>query len=827
MMSSIMSAIHITKNGPMGVFIKDWHPGDPFPRFGKAVSNDNETELITTFKPIPELVVAGFYNPIDRTCYYVYPDGIDAWYKELHRQKVMVYMFNAAFDIPTAETQEVYAMLDEDLIMDVGINYQIHNIATKGDIAFDCLSLKGCAAKVAGMELDKGEEKGDEAARVTFHRDAPLTDEQREYLSGDLLSTYLIGDAFLPQPTVFLQTKADLVLATMTRNGQLIDKEVWGALRAQVTKEMNEAKEKLESYGFPFPNDPNANDPKDIFFGELSILGVQYDSIDNPSKGQIRKALLQASRYYKDHAMESTDKYNAQELASVLITELSGNGKLSAADSREYKAFMESIEALAFDTSKAQKALYPVLTESLRTLKKGSADPEVLKTSLDDHVYVLEKKSPVGPVKFLQDYIERLLMEHPNLELETTEKSGRVRISKTDKWRLDDANVKSEFLEAYMDYKHNEKLLSTYLKPEYIKEDGKIHPHFNVLVRTGRTSSGGFGSLNFQNLPSRGGLPLRNMFTVPKGWVCVQSDYSSIEMAGLAQYCYSTFGFSRLRDIINSGICPHFWFAGVYKGLIKPEDVRTDPEYVSELMAYLKDNVSKTERQVSKVANFGLPGGLSTRVLYKQMRIAGIHIEYDEVDKIRNQWFAAFPETAPHMKPNKMPPGEAAKYSNLSYRLSDDGEEELNEDVGVKGLNYYAVNLSGRKRNRCSYTSALNYVFQATVADGTKHAMWELYKMGMGPYLLGFVHDEFDYMLPMTHVKQIVPQVESAMIRGMAKIIKDVTVRVETTINRHWDKSGVVFPEATYDETGRIIVPECAYVEALRNPDKSGAEQPQ
>lgn len=495
-MSSIMTALHRTKNGPMGVFIKDWHPGDPFPKFGKAVSNDNETELITTFKPIPELVVAGFYNPVDRTCYYVYPDGIDVWYKELHRQKILVYMFNAAFDIPTAETQEVYAMLDEDLIMDVGINYQIHNIATKGDIAFDCLSLKGCAAKVAGMELDKGEDKGDEAARVTFHRYVPLTDEQREYLSGDLLSTYLIGDAYLPQPTVFLQTKADLVLATMTRNGQLIDKEVWSALRSQVTKEMNEAKEKLESYGFPFPNDPNANDPKDIFFGELSLLGAQYDSIDNPSKGQIRKALLQVSRYYKDHDTESTDQYNAKELSSVLITELSGDGKLSAADSREYKAFMESIEALAFDTSKSQKALYPILTESLRTLNKGSADLEVLKASLDEHVYVLEKKSPVGPVKFLQDYIERLLMEHPNLELETTEKSGRVKISKTDKWRLDDAGVQSEFLEAYMDYKHNEKLLSTYLKPEYIKEDGKIHPHFNVLVRTGRTSSGGFGSWN-------------------------------------------------------------------------------------------------------------------------------------------------------------------------------------------------------------------------------------------------------------------------------------------------------------------------------------------
>lgn len=822
----LTSAIHWTKNGNMGVAIKDWHPGDPFPVFGKAVSNDNETELITTFKPIPELVVAGFYNPIDRTCYYVYPDGIDTWYKELHKQKVMVYMFNAAFDIPTAETQEVYAMLDEDLIMDVGINYQIHNIATKGDIAFDCLSLKGCAAKVAGMELDKGEEKGDEAARVTFHRNVPLTDEQREYLSGDLLSTYLIGDAFLPQPTVFLQTKADLVLATMTRNGQLIDKEVWSALRHQVTTEMNEAKEKLETFGFPFPNDANANDPKDILFGELSLLGIQCDK-ESVTKEQLRRAILEAAKYYEEHKVEITDDSNAKDLAKKIVDEFWSESKLNANDSRNYKTFMESIDAMAFDTSRSQKALYPVLTEALRTLKKGSADISVLSEALDEHLYVLEKKSPIGPVKFLQDYIERLLQEYPNLELETTEKSGRVKISKTDKWRLEDANVKSEFLEAYMDFKHNEKLLSTYLKPEYIKEDGKIHPHFNVLVRTGRTSSGGFGSWNAQNLPSRNGLPLRNVVTAPPGWVCVQTDFTAAEMCGLAQHCYTTYGISRLRDILNAGVDAHYWFAGVFTGVVKAEDLRLDPEYVAEMSALLEEKVDKNARSLAKIFNFGLPGSLSARVLYKQIRMAGLNIPLNEVEKIRQQWFDSFPEMQFHMKPARMSAGEVAKYSNVAYRVSDDGSEELDESPSMRSLVYTATNLSGRKRNRCSYTSALNYVFQSLVADGAKHALWNMYKMGMGPYMVSFIHDEVDYILPEDRVRDLVPKIEEVLISGMKKVIPDVKVCVETTINRHWDKKGVVYPKATYDEAGKIIVPECAYVEALRNPDKSGAEQPQ
>ena len=490
-------ATHTGSFGTMAVAIKDWHPGDPFPRFGSYVSNDNETELITTFKPIPELVVAGFYNPVDRTCYYVYPDGIDAWYKELHRNKVVVYMFNAAFDIPTAETPEVYAMLDEDLILDVGINFQLYSIATRGDLAFDALSLKGAAKKILGMELDKGEDKGDEAARVTFHRGVPLTDEQRVYLSGDLVSTYLIGDAHSIQPTAFLQTKADLVLATMTRNGLLVDRQVWDALRNQVIGEMTEAKEKLKTYGFPFPKDKEAT-PEDLYIELLGTLLPDEDVsiVTGENKSTMRMCIIEALTFIQNNSLMATSEQDARELADRLLCIHKQKPAFGASHKRQYTELICLIDAVAFDSSKARGALYPVLLEALKAVRDGKCTIPELRDALDNHLDILETTKAVGPVKFLQDYVERLLAENPKLELETTEKSGKVKISKTDSWRLKDAGVQSEFLEAYMDYKHNEKLLSTYLKPDYIKEDGKIHPHFNVIVRTGRTSSGGYGSLN-------------------------------------------------------------------------------------------------------------------------------------------------------------------------------------------------------------------------------------------------------------------------------------------------------------------------------------------
>lgn len=50
------------------------------------------------------------------------------------------------------------------------------------------------------------------------------------------------------------------------------------------------------------------------------------------------------------------------------------------------------------------------------------------------------------------------------------------------------------------------------------------------------------------------------------------------------------------------------------------------------------------------------------------------------------------------------------------------------------------------------------------------------------------------------------------MILGMKSVIPDVRIAVETTINRHWDKEGIHFPDAEYDDQGRIILPEVEFV---------------
>ena len=64
-----------------------------------------------------------------------------------------------------------------------------------------------------------------------------------------------------------------------------------------------------------------------------------------------------------------------------------------------------------------------------------------------------------------------------------------------------------------------------------------------------------------------------------------------------------------MRDVINAGLDPHRWFAGVMNKIIKPDlSHATDPEWVNETKAFLKEKVSDTLRQYAKAAKLALHG---------------------------------------------------------------------------------------------------------------------------------------------------------------------------------------------------------------------------
>ncbi len=61
-----------------------------------------------------------------------------------------------------------------------------------------------------------------------------------------------------------------------------------------------------------------------------------------------------------------------------------------------------------------------------------------------------------------------------------------------------------------------------------------------------------------------------------------------------------------MRDIINAGIDPHRWFAGVMEKKITTDlKNKNDPEWVEWLNKHLKEIIDDKARQKAKAANFG------------------------------------------------------------------------------------------------------------------------------------------------------------------------------------------------------------------------------
>lgn len=189
-----------------------------------------------------------------------------------------------------------------------------------------------------------------------------------------------------------------------------------------------------------------------------------------------------------------------------------------------------------------------------------------------------------GSQKALQAKFHKLAALHPEVSFPRTE-SGQFATSAE---ALHDLAGYVPFVDDLLKYRGVDKLLETFLSK---LGRGVVHSSFGVLARSGRTSS--FGELNAQNLPRDDRV--RNCFVPSKGRVFLDLDYSTIELAALAQACKTQFGWqSEMAERINAGDDLHRVFAA---------DVTHKPE----------NEVTESERARVKPINFGKPGGMGRR----------------------------------------------------------------------------------------------------------------------------------------------------------------------------------------------------------------------
>lgn len=367
-------------------------------------------------------------------------------------------------------------------------------------------------------------------------------------------------------------------------------------------------------------------------------------------------------------------------------------------------------------------------------------------------------------------------------------------------------------LSEYRDRQKLQKLVTTEL-PRMCMPDGTpapvVHPSYDVLKRTGRTSSfasKAFPSFNCQNVDPR----VRNCFIPRDGFLLFSVDYSQMELGTLAQRCIDLFGSSVLADKINGGYDLHsFLGAQIAKathedfGKIAPED---KDECYEVFMSYKShDDEAKWKfwkhyRTLAKPTGLGYPGGLGpeTFVAYAKATY-GVIIDIDEAEMLRDIWKETFDE---------MP--EYFNYINkqcIDERFSQgrDRKYAYSSPFGLYRPNAdYCAAANGFGLQTPSAEGALLGVLQVVRAcfDPTQGSILADGPQGPNTRPICFIHDEqMGEVREDEHTHDRIMEIIRLMVESMRQVTPDVEARAEAALMRRWDKRA----EPVYNDQGKLI----------------------
>jgi len=457
---------------------------------------------------------------------------------------------------------------------------------------------------------------------------------------------------------------------------------------------------------------------------------------------------------------------------------------------------------------------------------------ETKRELLRQHGYLPGEK---GSGKTLQAILRRLAAQHPELDLPRTDALNL----QTSGEALANAAQIDPFVRTLLEYEDVKKLQSCFLKK---MQRRVLHPSFDVLKVTGRTSS--FGEINAQNLPRDDRV--RSCIVARPGHLLLAADYRMIELVCLAEACQQQFGrVSQMARRINAG-----------------EDLHC--ELSARVVGSTASEVSDEDRNRAKPINFGKPGGMGNAALQRYAK-ASYNVELDdsEVEQLSAAWFEMFPEMEDFLEDNLaarniaqdlgLTPVDFAEHTgNQSFlrHPANEGREHqphpilgqmclkaLREPSPVTGggrvyttgeLEYFwgrvqarvsaypdlvrtaiegcqpsitlhravkgfydvggVITLTGRLRARARYTARRNTIFQGLAADGAKLALWALWRAGYR--IVNFIHDEILIDLPETvNFMEHQSRVVAYMVTAMRAVVSSVTLEVEARINRSWSKT--------------------------------------
>jgi DNA polymerase-1 len=288
-----------------------------------------------------------------------------------------------------------------------------------------------------------------------------------------------------------------------------------------------------------------------------------------------------------------------------------------------------------------------------------------------------------------------------------------------------------EIVPVIEEWREYSKLLNTYLQPLpslISAEDGRLHTHFNQAVAsTGRLST---SNPNLQAIPIRTelGREIRSAFVAEPGHKLISADYSQVELRILAHVS----GEPKLKDAFARG-----------------EDIHTAT--AAEVLGKDPASLTKDERNIAKMVNFGIIYGISSYGLSENLEIPR-----DEAQAYIDAYLARFPYVQDFIARTIEQATRDGYVTTLFGRRRPVPE--------IRAMNRQTRSLGERL--------AVNSVMQGTAADIIKVAMVAIHERlreeGRAARLVLQVHDELLLEAPVAEVSAVKELVREEMCTAYA-----------------------------------------------------------
>ncbi len=288
-----------------------------------------------------------------------------------------------------------------------------------------------------------------------------------------------------------------------------------------------------------------------------------------------------------------------------------------------------------------------------------------------------------------------------------------------------------------MEYREASKLLSTYILPlpQLADSNGRVHTTFTQdVTATGRLSS---VNPNLQNIPTRTeeGRKIREGFVASAGKVLVSADYAQFELRLAAAMS----GDAGLIADFNAGV-----------------DIHT--KTAAEVYKIPMDEVSKDQRRLAKVVNFGIIYGMSAKGLSDATGMSLI-----EAQEFEKSYFELRKPIADKLK-SYLEQARAEGYVETYF-----GRRRPTPDV--KSANFLVR--MGAER------AAQNMPIQGTEADLMKLAMIRLdSRLPKGAEMIMQVHDS----IMVECEPSLVPEVKKVMKEVMEGVCPELSVKLQVDV---------------------------------------------